>query len=73
MSGSLHFRKDMVNPAVRIHHERASLDAHVFSAVHVFFDPDAIGLGYLVILVAQQREGKRELALKGGLSFGAVR
>ena len=52
------FAVDGSDAAIGSDDESGSLGAHVFFAIHAFFDPHAIGLNNPAGLVAQERKGK---------------
>lgn len=63
---------DLYDLALFVDDERRALNAHVFAAVHGFLLPRAVGLGDLVIFIANESEGQFELALEFVVRLHAV-
>lgn len=58
MVGRRNFSVDGANQAVRVDDECRAFSAHVFFAIHAFFNPDAVGLDDGAGLVAEKRKGQ---------------
>src|ERR1700737_2135324 len=60
----LHFRKYMLDPAVRPDDERSAGDPHHFLAIHVFLLYHSKSFGNFLVDIGQQAERKVELLLE---------
>src|SRR3546814_15872258 len=72
MPGNLNFAPNARDLSVGTDQEGCTIDAHVFAAVHAFFDPGAVGLADRAVLVRREREGTIVLLLEPVVSFHAV-
>ena len=70
--GGLYFGEYFGHDSIFVDDERGSFDAHIFFAVHGFFDPDATGFGECVICICKQIKGEGKLVGKLAVRFYAV-
>src|SRR5262249_29959351 len=59
----LHLAPDVEDDALAVDQEGRPLDAHIFLAVHALLDPNAVGLGYVAVLIRGKRKGELEFLL----------
>src|SRR5918995_6526573 len=70
VSLGLHRGPDARNSALGFDQESGALDPPVLPSVVLFFNPRAVPVGDLVVLVGKEREGQSELPLEGLLAAG---